>query len=96
VLGGLVGVLAQPKKIKETLILLDNPFGVKAEHQQILASVIRDLVQRGATVVCASVPAALENLFSCVIRLELVSTKSADANRDRFFDSRCARTSVVV
>jgi hypothetical protein len=96
VLGGLVGVVAQPKKIKDTLILLDNPFGVKAEHQQVLASIIRALVQGGATVVCASVPAALENLFACVIRLGLVSDKSADASRDRFFDSRCARLSAVV
>lgn len=96
ILGGLVAVTAQPKKIKETLILLDNPFGIQLEYQRVVATVIRELIKGGATIICAGVPAALENLFSNVVRFRTASAPERGGERDRFFDSRFARVSVVV
>ena len=93
--GGLIEITAQPKKIKETLVLIDNPLGVRAEYQRLVIECMRELVEKGATIICAGVPVALEKLFRSVVRLQLVPSGEHGARSRRFFDSRMSRMSAI-
>ena len=94
VYGGLIEITAQPKKIRETLVLIDNPFGMRAEYQRQVIDCMRELLEGGATIICAGVPVALEKLFSSVVRLELTPSGARAGESSRFFDARMSRVSV--
>ena len=95
VYGDLIEITAQPKKIGETLVLIDNPFGMRAEYQRQVIDCMRELLEKGATIICAGVPVALEKLFSSVVRLELAPVGARAGESHRFFDARMSRVSAI-
>lgn len=95
VYGDLIEITAQPKKIGETLVLIDNPFGMRVEYQRQVIDCMRELLEKGATIICAGVPVALEKLFSSVVRLELAPVGARAGESHRFFDARMSRVSAI-
>ena len=56
---------------------------------------MKELVERGATIVCAGVPKDLENAFASVVRLRVVKQAPRGELRSRYFDARMARRSEI-
>jgi len=77
--------------VRNMLFLIDNPFGVAPSYQSLMVRCIQGLSRDGATIVCAGVPEALENIFSSVIRLSVVGDKKREGAPSRFFDTRMGR-----
>lgn len=75
------------------LFLIDAPFGTSGAYQGLIISSMKDLVTRGATIVCAGAPKGLENLFGSVIRLRAVNQSAKGNALSRYFDARLARRS---
>jgi hypothetical protein len=91
----LLRVRATKGSLKEDLLLIDVPFGTSASYQIVIGQCIKELQQRGATIVCAGVPETLENMFSSVIRLRAVDSNAQDGKLSRYFDIRMAQKSEV-
>jgi hypothetical protein len=96
VIGPLIGLLVNPKRLKEALVLIDNPFCFGDACQQAVVNALSSIITEGATVVCAGVPEALEKLSNSVVRLQPTYEQEAARARSRFFDSRMSRGRTVV
>jgi hypothetical protein len=89
----LVRALASKGSLKGDLFLLDAPFGTSASYQTAIVHCIKELQERGATIVCAGVPETLENIFSSVVRLRAVDSTMQSGKLSRYFDVRMAQKS---
>ena len=89
----LVRALASKGSLKGDLFLLDAPFGTSASYQIAIVHCIKELQERGATIVCAGVPETLENIFSSVVRLRAVDSTMQSGKLSRYFDVRMAQKS---
>ena len=77
------------------LLLIDTPLGTSAVYQGLILATMKELVGRGATIVCAGVPKDLENAFASVVQLRGVKHAPNGELRSRYFDARMARRSEI-
>ena len=95
VVGALAGILARKGSLDGDLVLVDVPFGTTSRYQRDIIQGINELRARGATIVCAGAPEALENLFSSVVRLKFIANPQRRERAHRFLDVRMTRKSEV-
>lgn len=96
IVGPLINLLVHPKKLKELLVLIDNPFCFGDESQQAVVNALSVMIAQGATVVCAGGAEALEKLTDSVIRLRRSDQEEGARVRSRFFDARMSRGRTVI
>ncbi len=87
-----------PAPLGHELVLIDTPFCLAKEHQELVWRMLGELNDRGATALCAGVPEALERHFASVVRLRPSSEAAPARMRSRMYDvrhSRAARVDVV-
>lgn len=96
IVGPIARILAGPPSLKGELVLIDLPFGTTALYQDVVTQRIKELRARGGTIVCAGVPEALENLFSSVVRLRLISRPEGEERTRRFLDIRMTQKSECI
>lgn len=80
------------------LLLLNAPFSLSCECQGAVWKLICELNDRGATILCAGVPQALESGFGSVLRLRPCGEVAAERVGHRMYDvrhSRAVRAEVV-
>lgn len=81
----------QPASLETDLVLLDTPFCLAREHQVAVWRMLGELNDRGATVLCAGVPEALESSFGSVVRLRPSVEAAPTRVQHRMYDVRHAR-----
>ncbi len=77
------------------LVLIDGPRALTGCHLTIILALLGELVDSGATVICADLPRGLECFDPCVLRLRAADESLASAEKRVFADSRFARISVM-
>lgn len=77
------------------LVLIDGPRVLTSCHLTIILALLGDLVDSGATVICADLPPGLESFEPFMLRLKAAGESSAAGEKRVFADSRFARTSVM-
>ena len=95
ILGPLAGIVGRRGALEGDLVLIDVPFGTTEAYQRVVIQCINELRSRGATIVCAGVPEALENLFSSVVRLRFDTAPQREERAHRFLDRRMTRKSEI-
>lgn len=82
---------ARPAPLDGELVLLNAPFSLAMEHQTAVWRMLGELNDRGATILCAGVPQALESSFGSVLWLRPTGQAAAERTRHRMYDVRYAR-----
>lgn len=77
------------------LVLIDGPRALTSCHLTIILALLSDLVDSGATVICADLPPGLESFAPSVLRLKPADEGPVSGEKRVFADSRFARTSVM-
>lgn len=77
------------------LVLIDGPRALTSCHLTIILALLGDLVDSGATVICADLPRGLESFDPSVLRLKPADEGPVSGEKRVFADSRFARTSVM-
>jgi hypothetical protein len=89
------GKRARRGGLGEELVLIDGPRALTSCHLTIILALLSDLVDGGATVICADLAQGLESFDPFVLRLKPADESLASGERRVFADSRFARTSVM-
>ena len=86
---------AQGRPLASDLVLVDGPRVLIGQHFEIVRDLLRDLVDSGATVICADLPRGLESMSASVLRLHVDCEGRMAQSRRSFLDSRFARVSLI-
>lgn len=86
---------ARGGRLAAELVLADGPRVLTGRRLAIIRDLLRDLLDSGATVICADMPRGLESVGASVLRLRVESGSAASHERRAYADTRFARVSGV-
>jgi len=86
---------AQGARLAGELVLIDGPRVLTGRRRAIIRDLLRDLLDSGATVICADMPQGLESAGASVLRLRAEPTSQISHERRACADTRFARVSGV-
>ena len=75
------------------LVLADGPRVLTGRRLAIIRDLLRDLLDSGATVICADMPQGLESVGASVLRLRVEPGSAISQERRAYADTRFARVS---